>query len=292
MIVLVALAALLGFSLVWGMPRALPRVSRRITRQVTLRRSARALVGPHDLARIFPEISTLPEDRQRAVAAALGQISAPCEPCAHDADLRLSECALRQDEGCENVPQLVRRVIRAAEQEADPARLRLLAVRGDLWVPGVAPLGEGPPVPVELWLDLGAPLLEETLDTLDALEKGPVPITLTLRSYAPKGVDRGVALAGEAAREAGKLRELARCVAAGTGREACDGLDLEGWKQRGAAPEIAPALAAEQAQALARGVRSSPTWFVRGYRMRGLQSQNALEALVAREAWVPGEAIR
>lgn len=250
----------------------------------------RALVGPTELSALYPEISTLPEDRRIAVAAALGQITAPCAPCADKHDLRLSECALRQEKGCENLPYLVRRVIRAAETVGDPARLRLLAVRGDVWVPDVAPLGDGAPVPVELWLDLDNALLGRTLDTLDALEQGPVPIQVTLRAYAAPGESGTLARAAGRARAAGKLREVARCVAA-EDPDHCGGATLAAWSKTTDDVSDADQTVQDQALAQQRGVRSAPTWFIRGYRMRGLQSLSALQAMIAREAWAPGEPI-
>ena len=291
MLVLVALAVLMGLALIAGMPRPQPRSSRQVTRHVTLKKAGRRdLPGPQELGALFPELLKLPEDRQIAVSQALGQIAAPCGPCWREADLRLSECLLREEKGCENLPYLVRRVIAAAAVQPDAAALRLLAVRGDLWVPGVAAPADGAPVPVELWLDLSSPLLGVALDTLDAVEKGPVPITLNLRSYASKSVPRPLALAAEAARQAGGLRELAHCLAA-PGAADASGACQSAWESAAQAPELAQRLEEEQALAQQRGVRSGPTWFVRGYRMRGAQSVAALNSMLAREAWVPGQPV-
>lgn len=297
-------ALVLGALLALALPKAPPQ-SRPARVSVTLGEPApQTLPGARALAAAFPEVAALPSEQQRAVALGLARVSAPCAPCAERA---LSACVLSPPPGCENLPGLVRRA--AAVAEGGEGSVAAHLAYGDVWIPGVAPEEWEGAVPVELWLDLASPLLGRALDAVDAL-RSAAPLALTIRLAVPASrseAGRALARLGFAAGEE-RVGELGRCVAAARERggeattwattgalseaalvelgqvPACAGLDLRRLDAVGRAATVSKQLAAEQADAEARGVRSGPTWFINGYRMRGLQSLDALSQAIAREA--------
>lgn len=270
----------------------------------------RSVPGPSELAAAFPEFAALEQGSRRAAAIALGDLPAPCAPCMTPEPRRLSECALSPPPGCENLGALVRRVVRAARTEQNPERLRSLAAYDDVWLPGLAAQPPALPVPVELWLDPASPVIGDAARTASALSEGPTPVILRTRVLSrPDRPARQTALGRLAmvAAEQGALIPLAACLgearaAGGEARAwataersaaeaaealraipACAALDLAGLEAAGRAEAVGEALAREQALAAERGVRSGPTWFVNGYRLRGAQSTAALSAALARE---------
>lgn len=257
---------------------------------------------------MFPELAQLPPENGRAAALALADVAAPCAPCVEPLTM-LSDCALAAPPGCENLPRLVLRVARAAKTETNPKKLSALVAYGDIWVAGVAPADVGASIPVELWVDLSSPVLDESLTLYGEMRKigDPRPYTIHLFSAPYRKSAEKLSRLGFVAQREGELWALFACVgeARGAGGAAarwaatgaldeeaelaleglssCSDLELGRWSEVAETPEIAAIAAEEQALAEALGVRSAPTWFINGYRMRGLQSLTALTMVLSRE---------
>ena len=83
--------------------------------------------------------------------------------------------------------------------------------------------------------------------------------------------------AGDEAQSLGPAERLTRAA------ERCQGvgLDYARWLEAATSEGMTEAAATEAYDAQVFGVRASPTWFVDGYRLRGLQSQAAIERVIA-----------
>lgn len=276
-------ASLLGISLVALLPGAPPPQSRAVHRvDVVMRKAPEALPGSGALAAAFPEVAALAPDQRLALAVALGMTDAPCEPCAGPDPRPLSVCALDAPRGCENLPALVRRAARAASEGLTGNPLREVVAYGDVWIPAAVPTAAGGALGVELWVDPASPGLAKILEIVDQLQGVEIHPRLVI-----PGEGAAWAALGLGAEADGRLLDLLRCWATqGRGAPldapACDALPLDAWRSGGA--ELLVSERTRRAdEVAARGLRSSPTWFVGGYRARGLQSADALQRLVDRE---------
>jgi len=249
----------------------------------------------------FSDLS--PPDRQ-VLASVFNLTPAPCEPCGGRS---VAACLVElPPAGCENIPALAERARRLALQGQPPDAVQAAISYGDAWVPVPAldRPADGPagaPVPVHLWMDPHSPALGAVIGALDQLQLNGVRITFHFGSG--DGADAGPVLAGAAAARAqGRLeaflRELvvwraerrkegdaaptgADGVAAVAARLSARGqLDLDRWDRDQAGAATAALLAEDAAVGAAVGVRSYPTWFVGGYRLRGAQSSFALQRAI------------
>lgn len=292
--VLMLLAGALAAALLLALPARPPPQSQPLRVDVVLFKKAEALPGSEELAAVFPAVAALDPAQRKAVAVALGLTEAPCVPCREPEIRPLSSCALDAPAGCENLPSLVERAAAGAAAGLSGQALQNTVLYGDAWVPAAAGArsaetsGAGG-VPVELWIDLGSPGLEGTLATASALTGASLSVHLWLRSAEPVSRRDQLALGAEAQ---GELLSLAACWLASPGGvegepSACAQPLLEAVERAGADEIASGAPARAVAAAQLRGLRSSPTWFVNGYRMRGLQSAAAIQRMIDREAGRP-----
>ena len=265
---------------------------------------AEPLASPDALAAAFPSVQALPEPAREAVTAVLNGATAPCVPC-WEPPRPLAVCALEAPVGCENLPRLVERAADMAAANASPKAIFDAVTYGDPWFPD-APGASGAPLSLELWVDLASPFLAPLLARLGVLgeanrEAGPP--ALVFRILAEVGGE-AVARAAAAADAQGALLRFARATrdwqdaadaaAASTGGSApaldddalraiaarCEGLDLDRWETDLSSVSTTDRLASDAALAASRGVRAAPTWFVNGYRLRGMQSQRAIQRII------------
>jgi hypothetical protein len=214
-------------------------------------------------------------------------------------------------EGCENLPILGDRAIRLADGGLSGDDLQMALRYGDYWIDTQAS-GEPwpPPVPevrVQVWVDPSRTLLKAVWDQLSSLRlvpefDGRVGFGLHYFTSISEVEKDGWALAALAARKQGMETEFLQSlvdVASSIGNESEDwraaalsqaaeragasGLDMVLWGQDIGSAELQERLRQQEAQAVALGVRSSPTWFINGYRLRGLQSKGSIQRIISLE---------
>jgi hypothetical protein len=230
-------------------------------------------VSPERILSVYPEISGLDELSGLAVVGVMNLVPGPCAPC----DASLATCALAPPPGCENLPALVSRAVRVAQEGGDPDAIREAVSYPDDWVPDPT-RAETDAVDVEVWIDASSPSTPETLARMSAITAGEVPIALHLRVYWDEEADdeRPAALALLAAEE-----QAAGQAWLAAGGEAPGVIPDPGiFHARRGEASLDARLRAEQAVARSKGVRSTPTWFVEGYRLRGLQGEQTIAHLI------------
>ena len=296
--------AALAVGLALAMPAAPPPRSKPRRVNVVMNPAPVAMPGIDALAERYPEIAALSQDQRRLVAVALARADAPCAPCAGKNPQPISVCAMAQTAGCENLDPLVRRAARLAASGADGDALLSAVLYGDVWVPAAArhTVADQSTIPVELWLDLSSPLLADTLSTAGALHGAEIQAQLWVRpALDPDARALGpLEQAALGAESLGKLLELADCWvrapkpasdAARAGEQelfaaiasVCPEAPTEKWWALGASLVSAGATEVVVKDGVEHDLRSAPTWFVNGYRMRGLQSAGAIQRLIDRE---------
>lgn len=201
----------------------------------------------------IPALDNLPEPGRSAARVAAETTRAPCEPC-WTAELSVARCVALSV--CPNLHPLLQRARRGALAGLDVRALTASISYGDVWVPEAAGAPQGP-VSVELWLDPRDPFSADALavaERIAALSGQPQVTVYLFQSESTSPRRRG-----KPAREAALPQPSP---------------DIQLEPDRGARTHEA---------ATARGVRSSPTWFVGGYRLRGMVSQDQLALVLRRE---------
>ncbi len=233
-------------------------------------------IAPEELLAVYPDLSLLPEMPQVAVVGVLNLVSAPCEPCEDS----LAVCALRPPAGCENIPLLVGRAVEVAAQGGDPDAIRDAVTYNDDWVFDDTRAKTGS-VDVEVWIDPASPSTPEALTRISQVSEalGDIPVQFHLRVlWDDEDVERPAALALLAAEEQSSglafLRDPVGAIP-----------DPVRFEERQGEDTLGERLRAEQAIARAKGVRSAPTWFVEGYRLRGLQGEQNISHVITL-AWM------
>ncbi|MDG1482113.1 MAG: hypothetical protein P8R54_21150 [Myxococcota bacterium] len=229
-------------------------------------------IASEELLAVYPDLSLLAEMPQAAVVGVLNLVSAPCAPC----DDSLAVCALAPPEGCENVPHLVARAVEVAAQGGDPDVIRDAVTYNDDWVSDDTRARTGS-VDVEVWIDPSSPATSETLARMSAittaLDEIPVQFHLRVLWDAEEDDEWPAALALLAAEEQSSGRAFLKEPAGAIP----DSVRFEARKNE---ETLGDSLRAEQAIARAKGVRSTPTWFVEGYRLRGLQGEQNISHFI------------
>lgn len=222
-------------------------------------------IEPAQLLAVYPDLSLLDEMPQAAVVGVLNLVSAPCEPCADS----LAVCALTPPVGCENVPVLVDRAAAVAAQGGDPNAIRDAVTYNDAWIPDETRAVTGS-VDVEVWIDPSAPTTPMALARMREVTAalGEVPARFHLRVLWDEDEED----------------ELPAALALLSAVEQSAGLaflaDPAGAEPVKDAAGLAERLRAEQMIARSKGVRSAPTWFVEGYRLRGLQGEQNISHFI------------
>ncbi|MFT5682088.1 MAG: hypothetical protein ACI8RZ_003006 [Myxococcota bacterium] len=236
-------------------------------------------ISSEQLVAVYPDLALLEELPRLAVVGVMNLVPALCEPCEDS----LAVCAMAPPTGCENVPVLVARAVRVAAEGGDPNVIRAAVSYADVWVAD-ATRAESGAVDVEVWIDASSPSTSETLARLAAVSEavGDVPIQWHLRVFWDDEVEEELpgALALLAAEE--QSAGLAFLKAGGEAPGVIPDAAIFHARQGEAA--LTERLKAEQAVARSKGVRSTPTWFVEGYRLRGLQGEQTITNTI-QQSW-------
>jgi hypothetical protein len=237
-------------------------------------------------------------DAQEQVIGTLNLVPAPCCACWESSSI--AQCLLLQPAGCENLTSLSSRAVRLASVGVSGPELRMALSYGDYWIAPEAEQPEGSRVvAVEMWIDpahAGFGFAWEQLQDIKASIPADANLQIQLRYISVEGDDSelwsaGALAAAEQGRESIFLGAHAQTVTEGLAPSerleqvllaaAPLGLETQQWRESRTAPSIQERLAADRLRARASGVRSSPTWFVEGYRLRGLQSKLSVLRLIS-----------
>ncbi len=227
----------------------------------------------------FPALSTLSEDARLQTVGVLNLTAAPCVPCWESSSL--AQCLLVLPPGCENLPTLLDRAVRLAAAGQGVAEIREAIAYGEPWVADES-AAQTEQVDGELWLAPRAVFAQRALDRLAEVETPQTAWRIRpLVDDAPDATDAALGLL--AAEEQGAGRAFLRALAADVSVEdaaAKAGLDMARWQALRGTPALAAQLAEEQVVSRTKGVRTTPVWFVEGYRLRGLQGAESISRLI------------
>lgn len=242
------------------------------------------LAEPDVLQSVVPALVDLEQLELYLAVGVMNLVPAPCEPCF--ADRTLGVCLLDPPAGCENLPALAERAATMAKAGVDQKQLRAALSYAEPWIPDETAEDAPDAVDVELWLRPGTPGADAVFQRVDAVRAAAGPFQLHIR---PIGDTAGDLLArGLVAADAqGKAREYMQ-LSASLSEDVTEAALVDEAVKAGMERE--PFVAAMAGATVnmdvirSKGVRSSPTWFVEGYRLRGLQSVEAIGRLVQLEA--------
>lgn len=211
-----------------------------------------------------PELETLSDKQQQQVAGFLNVVPAPCCACWESG--HIAECLIEAPKGCENLDALKDRAIKAVQQGIPPKQLQSLLSYGDYWFPpeerGAPAIGAGE-IQVEVWLDPDASNAAQVAKQIATLQQdfGIYPfVSFSQRLlHSPSDVEP----------TSNSVRLMLET--------------LQTEKTQYGSMESATVLKMEQGYAQRSGVRSTPTWFINGYRLRGQQSPFAIKQAILRE---------
>lgn len=242
-----------------------------------------------------PSWATLSPELQQRVIHTANMVTAPCAPCAEES---LARCQQQAAPGCENVPALLVRLGALAPQGLSDRQLELAVAFGDVWIPEMATGSPGlaaDRVVVQAWIDPAGPSLVAAAETVSKLPAAQTELHLhvgTDEAGAPaQALARGLAAAdlqGQgpaflACLSAARATPRAPLPDATVVARGCAGLDAPRWEAALSGEAVTARLAADQALRAQVGVRSWPTWFLNGYRLRGLQSDIAIGRILGLE---------
>lgn len=264
-----------------------------------------AAVSLEALAGALPELSALaPADRDLLLHV-LNTVPAPCEACEGTS---IARCALSMPSACERLPSLVQRALRLSGQGATKERLEGALSYPDVWVK-IPEQGRpvDPPTPgltrLEVWIDPSGPMLGAAVTTIDQLDLSTAGLVFRFLPEPEDALAEDAAKAAAAMEAQGKLEAFLRGILAWRDRRkgqpglsaalsseglaevvvGVDGVDLARYERDRASPATAQRIAEDRALAAQVGVRSLPTFFVNGYRLRGAQSAGAVQRLLTLE---------
>lgn len=245
------LAVFASFALAFLTPRPGVRVLSPTVEAAPL---ALSFGTPQRPVRVIPALDNLSPEARASAMLALEQVRAPCTPCWEQ---RRSIAACLQLGVCPNLSGLLQRTRRLAAAGHGAEDLVRATSYGDIWVPEAAGAATGP-VRVELWIDPDDAFSAEAFaiaERIAALPSAPSVTVFAFERASTSGPRRGI-----------------------------PGAKVDFLQMRSALVTIVPARGSDTRDAAAaRGVRSSPTWFVHGYRLRGMQSNDALALVLRRE---------
>ena len=263
-----------------------------------------------ELVARLPGLVSLTELQRSIVREVVNSVPAPCEPCAGASLGRCAADGPADPSACAVVPRLVERAALLTARGEAPSLIREASLYPDYWfdlptdrTPWVTPAGS---VRVEVWLEPAGPFLAPAVQALSKLPQDRVSIVMrglvapdrpTSRALiagamaaeaqgmalpylqaidAWRNDDRDALRRGEPPFDAGTATAIAHTL-----RE--QGLDMAAWQAASTSTAVQQRIDADQALAKKVGVRSAPSWFVQGFRLRGAQSDIALGHLIALE---------
>lgn len=264
-----------------------------------------AAVSREALVGAVVELGALSPFDQEMVTTVLNVVPAPCAACDQTS---IARCALSMPAECERLPSLVQRAVRVAAEGTTRDRLESVVSYPDLWVKipdqgrKVDPPDRGPIV-LDVWLDPSGPMLGATVGTIDQLDLTHGGIVFRYLTVPGDALSEDIAKATMAVQDQGQIeaflrallawRDAHRAVGGGGGELTLEalaevvvslpGLDLAAYEAARSGEAIAARLAEDRALAARLEVRSAPSFFVNGYRLRGAQSAASLNRLISLE---------
>ena len=261
-----------------------------------------AAVSREALVGAVVELGELSPADQEMVNLVLNGVPAPCGACEQTS---IARCALSMPAECEVLPGLVRRAVRMAAAGTTKERLESAVSYPDLWIKlpdqgrRIDPPDAGPIV-LEVWLDVSGPLLGATVGTIDQLDLTRGGIIFRYMTVPGDALSEDIAKATMAVQDQGQIeaflrglmawKEAHRTVGGAGGdltleavAEVVVGLpdfNLSRYEADRMGAPIAARLAEDRALAARLELRSAPSFFVNGYRLRGAQSAAALNRVI------------
>ncbi|MEC7984489.1 MAG: hypothetical protein VX278_04960 [Myxococcota bacterium] len=204
-------------------------------------------ISLEELSTIEPSINLLSTEQKPRIRGLVNLLSGPCEECA---DRSLAQCVIDTPK-CSAAKRLLTRAIKNVDKGSK--ELVELCSFGDYWFPQALQMQEE--VTVELWIDPNAPGKDLIWERLQRLKDAKLRICVRSQNIAH---DLGFL----------PLKSGHKVTDKGAGNfewEHIIDMDLINQKC---------------SSALAPKVRSTPTWFVEGFRLRGHQSAAAIQRLI------------
>jgi hypothetical protein len=240
-----------------GPPAAPPQAVTTLRQATAIEEVAPVPIDVDLLRQTWPAMGSLPIADATVLGVAMSNVPTSCGAC--DA-LSLAACAERAPPACGDLPRLVARAARLKREGVSLNDLQAALSYGDLWFD--VPPGSGPvmgvadaPVRLVLYVDPAASLSVAAIAHARKLALDPrVRVELRHPSAAATDAQR---LAWQTA--LGPLLPTSPTMEA-----------------------FAAQAAADQAEATALGVRSLPTWFLDGFRLRGARTEYNLREMVDR----------
>lgn len=238
------------------------------------------LASPEQLIVSVPSLAALEGETLFMTIGVMNLVPAPCVPCFETQTLGL--CLVSPPRGCENLQSVAQRAVRLAKTGMGQLQLREAISYSEPWFPDETAQNDLDRVDVEVWLDPTAQGSKQLFDRISAIQGfGDVLIHLRVMGDSvddPRGRALTAAIAQDNAEAFLALGPLPAEEADILGQAERARLDMDRFRPDFAAARI------DVEVMRTKGVRSSPTWFVEGYRLRGLQSTEAIGRLIKMEA--------
>lgn len=239
------------------------------------------LAEPEELTAAQPRLSVLEGMDLFLAVGVMNLVPAPCAPCMEDDTLGV--CLLQPPPGCENLGDLLDRAIRMVQTGTDKDALRAALSYPEPWFPDPSAADDPLVVDVEVWLKPGMRGSASVFERMDAVDAAVGGVTWHLRPIS-EGADDVRARGLAAALGAGK----GKAYMAAVGPESDSDAVVRAMVKAGMSQDVAEASLEEvvvpAASMRSKAVQASPTWFVEGYRLTGLQSVGAIGRLIQMES--------
>jgi len=253
--------------------------------------------GAADLT--VPGLEDLPPQTRDDLVSVFNSVVGPCEPCVETGQ-SFAMC-LKERPTCFNMPVLAARAVRLAREGRDRAAITEALTFEKPWTRvdvGASPT-EGPedaPVTIVEFTDFQCPYCARAQKTLQEIrERYGDKVRLVYKSY-PLGIHkkaRPAAIAAVAAHEQGRFWEYKRLLFErqkelnrdGTLEEIAKevGLDLARWQKARDDGLTSGKVTLDEQQAQRLRVRSTPTFYVNGYRIKGARPFESFARIIDAE---------
>jgi hypothetical protein len=264
----------------------------------------KGVLSREELASRVLVFGELPPLDQETVTLLMNTIEAPCQPCE---GRTLASCMAEMPTGCENMPVLIERSVDMLQNNASPNEVRAALTYSDVWLP--LPTddrrvdGSETGVRIEVWIDPASASIRPVIDTLDGLELSQTGVTFRIIPLDETADSRAWSAAAIAAENQGKLESFLRAVRVYRDEQRAQqgsmqvmlksadiemlaislidaGLDKERFDADRSSSNIFVRIDSDLVLAKEVEVRVAPSWFVDGYRLRGAQSDLAIQRVI------------
>ncbi|MBN1337081.1 MAG: thioredoxin domain-containing protein [Deltaproteobacteria bacterium] len=246
-----------------------------------------------------PGLTDLPPRARDELMAVFNTIAGPCEPCV-DNGQSFAICLLERPV-CENMPILAARAVRLSKQGLDRIAITQALTFERPWARvdvGSSPT-EGPadaPVTIVEFTDFQCPYCARAQKTLTEIrDRYGDKVRFVYKSYPinTHKAARPAALAAMAAHNQGRFWEYKRLLferqrelkqettLEAIAREV--GLDIARWEKDRASELTASKVSLDEQQARRLRVRSTPTFYVNGYRIKGARALESFTRIIDAE---------